>query len=83
MRAFFLTAVIAAFLQLAFARAEERIDITWRPVERPQMDILFDGAPLLSSSGVGLYLIPELENLFETRDVCVNKHWRFRAEGDR
>jgi hypothetical protein len=46
------------------------------------VDILFDRSNFLTSSGVGLYLLPELDRVFRSRGMRINKHMDVRPLND-
>lgn len=57
------------------------IDYSWK--KGAVVDILFDAHDILSGSGIGLSLLPDLEKLFWENNIVVNKHFTFRKPGDR
>jgi hypothetical protein len=46
-------------------------------------EILFDCEDLLTASGVGLYLMPELKELFWKHRITANQHSHYRRANDR
>ena len=46
-------------------------------------DILFDRSDMLTSSGVGLYLMPELQDIFSKHHIAANAHQHCRKATDR